>query len=102
MQDYTYTLVHSVTFTVPQSGQFEYILSQEEQDLLRPGDIMGYSIVYDDNADGILYWSSITCPGQPTNRYTYTLAVLDTMDITEDGGCREYSMQAIFDGTIYM
>ena len=93
-----YTLVHSVTFTVPQYGQFEYILSQEEQNLLRSGDIMGYSIVYSDDADGILYYTSITCPGQPTNRYTYTLAVLDTMDITEDAGCREYSMQAIFDG----
>ena len=100
VQGSTYTIVHSVTFNVPQSGPFEFILPPEERDQLQPGDIMGYSTVYNVALPGILPYSDVTCAYQPTICYVQTHTMTDTMNIATCENCRLYSMQAIFNGKI--
>ena len=93
--------MHTVTFNVTQSGEFEFILPQEQRDELESGDVMGFSMVYTNVGETILPFSRLVCPGQPTVRYVYALALADTMDIPTNPDCREYSLQAIIAGKAF-
>ena len=93
--------MHTVTFNVTQSGEFEFILPQEERDKLESGDIMGYSTVYTNVGETILPSTYAACSGQPTIRYVYQPALTDTMIFTADLDCREQSLRAIFAGKAF-
>ena len=95
----TYTLVHTVTFTVPQSGAFQSILPQERRDWLEAGDVMGYSTIHVNVSETILPWEYVTCSGQSTIGFVHATVLMDTMTFTAiPDNCRKQSLQMIFAG----
>ena len=94
---YVYHLMHTVTFTVPQSGQFEYILPPIQRDRLESGDTMGYIMP---NGDSTLPYDDWNCTGPSTVRFSLTRYVVKAMTLyfSHPLLCRRYSLQAIFSG----
>ena len=88
-----------MTFAVPNSGKFQFILPQEERDQIQSGDIMGFSTVY--STTRIIPFTFISCLGTYTIRFAKPVDLLSSLDFWGNEDCREYSLQVLFHGNVH-